>query len=689
MRQLANEPIGEDWYDGQAQTALAHRIVNEIKNPSSFVSSDGKSYESTVVMALEGPWGCGKSNVIKMVNNEIGYSTDSGEKSKGEVVFVNYDLWMHRQDLTRKSVLESIVTEMVDKKYVSSEKIKKKLFELTGERISGCCKEILHVGWPFVICIGINAILVAISVWNSIRKDLFNWELTSFQVLIGLVLVGFCRFVDSEYRKLKDYSFESFRHLDEPTVTDFIKYLSEVSDALKDPSNSGGPKHVVLIFDNLDRLNDDEIKEFWTATHVLFAERRTKRPNNVQVIIPYDRARLRKAFGLPQDGDEYIRKVVDKVFVMPSVIMMDWSKFLKFRLTSAFDFLDELQLGDVIRVFDWLHRPDDLTPRAMISFVNDMVSVYESLRYDEAEHGRFPIPLSIVALYVLGWRRFDKLIQADNMELLIVSGGFIPETAKIARQWYLGDFKHSTQMAAVVYQLPEMQAAEILEYQRVGASLDGNMSLGGICRHECFHRVFSSVIKHVKQLEMVPRALATIDTSDAQKYWDEYYDVKKGDIVMAHGRLPVITEGEALIFANITKWRDYYMSLEEHLKNDEMAMFNENLQAQFAVSVEKALKTSGRTLVNAFVRPLLEPEEFVGYMRAAKENFNLLNIRCDLSKLDDWFDQTLGNGCELGVCRYLTQNQLSHMPKTVQKLSKFSEMPEKESLEMMIGEKLP
>lgn len=689
MRQLANEPIGEDWYDGRAQTALAHRIVNEIKNPSSFVSSDGKSYESTVVMALEGPWGCGKSNVIKMVNNEIGYLTDSGEKSKGEVVFVNYDLWMHRQDLTRKSVLESIVTEMVDKKYVSSEKLKKKLFGLTGERISGRCKEIPHVGWPFVICIGINAILVAISVWNSIRKDLFNWELTSFQVLIGLVLVGFCRFVDSEYRKLKDYSFESFRHLDEPTVTDFIKYLSEVSDALKDPSNSGGPKHVVLIFDNLDRLNDDEIREFWTATHVLFAERRTKRPNNVQVIIPYDRARLRKAFGLPQDGDEYIRKVVDKVFVMPSVIMMDWSKFLKFRLTAAFDFLDELQLCDVIRVFDWLHRPDDLTPRAMIFFVNDMVSVYESLRYDEAEHGRFPIPLSIVALYVLGWRRFDKLIQADNMELLIVSGEFIPETAKIARQWYLGDLKHSTQMAAVVYQLPEMQAAEILEYQRVGASLDGNMSLGGICRRECFHRVFSSVIKHVKQFEMVPRALATIDTSDAQKYWDEYYDVKKGDIVMAHGRLPVITEGEALIFANITKWRDYYMSLEEHLKNDERAMFNENLQAQFAVSVEKALKTSGRTLVNAFVRPLLEPEEFVGYMRAAKENFNLLNIRCDLSKLDDWFDQMLGNGCELGVCRYLTQNQLSHMPKTVQKLSKFSEMQEKESLEMMIGEKLP
>ena len=30
MKHLTNEPIGEDWYDGKAQTALANRIVAEI-----------------------------------------------------------------------------------------------------------------------------------------------------------------------------------------------------------------------------------------------------------------------------------------------------------------------------------------------------------------------------------------------------------------------------------------------------------------------------------------------------------------------------------------------------------------------------------------------------------------------------------------------------------------------------------
>lgn len=688
MKMLTNEPIGEDWYDGHAQTALAHRIAEEIRKPSVFVGPDGKEQEHTVVMALEGPWGSGKSNVIKMVENEIGYSTDTDEKSTGEVVFINYDLWKYRQDLTRKAVLESIVSELVGKN-ILTETLEKKLFRLTGERIRGSVVETPRLGWTSCVFIGINVVLVALSIWNSVRKNLFSWELTSLQVAFGLVIGGLCRFVENEYRKLKDYSFETFRHDEETSVTDFTSYLQEVSNELRELKDHCGPKHVALVFDNLDRLDNEEIHKFWMATHVLFAERRTKRPGNIQVIIPYDRERMRKAFGSPRDGDEYIRKVVDKVFVMPEVVMTNWSSFLKSRLRSAFDSLDENQLSDVIRVFDWLSRPSDLTPRAMISFVNDMMSVYEGLRHDNAEEGRVPMPLSIVALYVLGWRRFDKLTQADNIELLIVSGAFIPETAKIARQWYLGDLNHSTQMAAVVYQLPEKQAAEILEYQRVGASLDGNMSLGGICQHECFHRVFSSVIKHVKQFESVPRALATIDTPDAQKYWDEYYDVKKDEIILAHGSLPIITEGEALMFSHISKWQDYYMRLEEHLRNNSKAMFNENLQVQFAESVEKALKQVARTLVGSFERPPTEPEEFVKCLKVSKENFRLLNMHCDCSKLDNWFDQNLGNGCAMYVCNYLPHEYLARMPKTVARMKAFDKLSDEQAFEMMTGQKLP
>ena len=689
MKHLTNEPIGEDWYDGKAQTALAKRIMAEIKNPSTFMGPENKGWEHTVVIALEGPWGCGKSNVLKKVEKEIGHTLGASKENKLEAVFVNYDLWMHRQDLSRKSILESIVAELVDDKKVLPEEFKSELMELTGERVRGSIKEIPRVGWTSWVFIGINVLLVVLSVWNSIRKDMFNWELTSMQVVFGLIVIGVCRFVESEYRKLKDYSFQNFRHVDEPSVKDFIGYLDKVANALSDPEAPENHKKVILIFDNLDRLNDEEIRKFWAATHVLFAERRTYRPQNVQVIIPYDRARLREAFGSSQAGDEYIRKVVDKVFVMPAVIMTDWSRFLLERMQMAFEGFDDRQLSEAVRVFDWLHRPDDLTPRAMISFVNDMVSVCEGLRYDDGEEAKFPIPLSIVALYVLGWRRSLVAEKIDNAELLIVGGAFIPDECKIARAWYLGNLNHSTQLAAVVYQLPEEHAAAILTYQRVGASLDGNMSLGGICRQPDFHQVFSSVIKHVKQFEMVPQALSTIDTPDAQKYWDEYYDVKKDEIVMAHNFFPTITKGEALLFANISKWQEYYMKLEAHLQNNTKGIFNENLHVQFAASVENALKQGGRTLVNSFVRPPVEPERFVKYLRAAQENFHLLNMHCNLTELDDWFDQRLGNGCEIGVCRYLSKEQLKQMPKTAAKLKKFDSVSNEESLEMITGQKLP
>ena len=689
MKHLTNEPIGEDWYDGKAQTALAKRIVAEIRKPSTFMAPEGRGWEHTVVMALEGPWGSGKSNVIKMVENKVGYSIDSGGKSKGEAIFVNYDLWMHRQDLSRKSILESIVTELVDNKKVLPKEFKDKLLLLTSERIHGYVKETPRLRWPSWIVGALYVVLVGFEVCKSIQKNLFDWGLTSFQVIVGLGLIGFCRFVESEYKKLKDSSFESFRHVDEPSVTAFVDYLHKVDALLKCHDDCEPPKHVIIVFDNLDRLNDEEIRNFWAATHVLFAERRTHRPQNVQVIIPYDRARMREAFGSSQAGDEYIRKVVDKVFVMPAVIMTDWSKFLLERMQMAFEGFDDRQLSEAVRVFDWLHRPDDLTPRAMISFVNDMVSVCEGLRYDDGEGAKFQIPLSIVALYVLGWRRSPVTDKIDNAELLIVGGAFIPDECKIARMWYLGDLNHSTQLAAVVYQLPEKQAAAILAYQRVGASLDGNMSLGGICRQPDFHQVFSSVIKHVKQFEMVPQALLTIDTPDAQEYWDEYYDVKKEEIVMAHSFFPTITKGEALLFANISKWQEYYMKLEAHLQNNAKGIFNENLHVQFAVSVENALKQGGRTLVNSFVRPPVEPERFVKYLRVAQEDFHVLNMQCNLTELDDWFAQRLGNGCEIGVCRYLSRVQLKQMPKTVAKLKKFGSLSDEESFEMITGEKLP
>ena len=669
MRLLTNEPIGEDWYDGQAQTELAKRIAAEIKKPSSFAGPANKEWEHTVVMALEGPWGCGKSNVIKMVENKVGYSIGADGKPKGEAIFVNYDLWTHRQDISRKSILESIVTELVDIKKVLPKGFKDRLFHLTGERVHGYIEKFPLLGWMSVIAVAACSILkTKVFGLPDVVTDSIMW--IGCLVFVGSVLLnwwhndlGFWEAVGKALMiarcKVADFSFVEFKHLDEPDVSEFLDFLRCAAKELQ-----GGCKHIILVFDNLDRLNNEEIQQFWTATHVLFAERRTHRPKNIQVIIPYDRVRMREAFGSSQAGDEHIRKVVDKVFVMPAVIMTDWSKFLLARIREAFDPVDDNTASEAVRMFDWLHRPDDLTPRAMISFVNDMVSVCEGVQNDGGEEARFPIPLSIVALYVLGWRRSPVTEKIDNAELLIVGGAFIPDECKIARMWYLGDLNHSTQLAAVVYQLPEKHAAAILAYQRVGASLDGNMSLGGICRQPDFHQVFSSVIKHVKQFEMVSQALSTIDTPDAKKYWDEYYDAKKDEIVMAHGLFPIITKGEALMFANISKWKDYYMSLETHLRKNENAMFNENLQVQFATSVEKALNSSGRTLVNQFVRPPMPVDEYLKLLNAAKEHFPLMNAICDYDDLDAYVAKAFGRDKQCYGLLYLSKSILDKLPHT-------------------------
>ena len=78
------------------------------------------------------------------------------------------------------------------------------------------------------------------------------------------------------------------------------------------------------------------------------------------------------------------------------------------------------------------------------------------------------------------------------------------------------------------------------------------------------------------------------------------------------------------MFANISKWQDYYMLLETHLLKKEGAMFNENLQVQFATSVEKALNSSGRTLVGHFVRPPLPVDKYLKLLNVAKASLQEL-----------------------------------------------------------------
>ena len=72
MKILTNDPIGEDLFDGQTHERIAEKIAEQIASPMRFYSPvEGRSLNNVSVIGIEGPWGSGKSNVIRMVEQLV------------------------------------------------------------------------------------------------------------------------------------------------------------------------------------------------------------------------------------------------------------------------------------------------------------------------------------------------------------------------------------------------------------------------------------------------------------------------------------------------------------------------------------------------------------------------------------------------------------------------------------------
>lgn len=673
MKRLSNEPDGIDRLNGGAQFRLAERLAEEIRRPSAIYDSEGKCCGNAVVLAIEGGWGTGKSNVVRMLEQSVGQVKGAVDGKKC-VSFVNYDLWAYRQELTRKSILASIVTELTDKQKVLPKRFQRELYELTGTRVSGYTKTLDHYGWMATIAVSVFAILAAC------RKTIDFLP----RYLIGVAVVALvgeffqswiylgCGFKSALSRlgmilRLKSPEIDvcEFRHSHDASVDDFINFMHKVMAALAESSKDVLPHHLVVVFDNLDRLDESEIRQFWSAVHVLFAERKSKRPENLQIIIPYDRNRVRKAFGPVLNGDEHINKTVDIVFDMPEPIMVDWAEFLKDRIVTAFDgSVSEKEILGAQRMFDWLRTANDLTPRSVIALVNDLMTVYEGMLRIESSP-TYHVRLEMAMLYLLGWRRRGD--EVANTELSLIRGTFLKNRSQVALRWYLQDVDNAVMLAAIVYHLPAENAADILQYERTKLALENgkDKELAMMSERTEFHSVFSTVIHQVTTIENVPRALLGLTLSDAQTYWDEFYVAKDREIIQKHRGIPVLNEWERILIQKISNWRDYYQKLWAKMSEPSGIPFNESLQVQFSESVEEALKGAGRTLKGAFKNPAMEPAAFLNYLDVAAERYPIMNLTCDHKQLDGYVVRLIRQGrTDFRSLRHLSPDFLAKLPHT-------------------------
>lgn len=426
-------PASEDAFDGGGHKRSAKALAEAIKQLKDKNGSIG----------LEGQWGSGKSTVINLAEKEL------SENSEGDTHYFifPFDLWEHQSDDFRRAFLEEFVNWLQVNSHLTSkeaEKEKDKIRDRVKVVKSHNHKEYSIFGSIFIL---LSPLIPLIYSWMSPAG--FNapsgqgtvneflgippWELgiyifasayAAFLIRVAILFdqperdnydtiiksKGDCvKKLSSSVSKAismftkdveKEETKQNIRESD-PTTIEFHGIFKDLLSKVQAKN-----RRIIFVLDNIDRLPEDCVSLIWSEVRSLFSNSSFKdkdRNSFVTAVVPYDKNFIEKAFNIKYEqtsdsnsGSDVFSKTFSVILRVAPPVATDWAIFLKSRLNEAFK--PNFEDNTITRIFGILKysfqkQKIHPTPRRIITFVNEMVSLW-------LQWGEIIQPESI-ALYIL------------------------------------------------------------------------------------------------------------------------------------------------------------------------------------------------------------------------------------------------------------------------------------------------
>jgi len=356
-RFISSKPCGIDKFEGKSQERLTNAIANHIVS----IDGDNNAQKLSRIIGLEGGWGIGKSNVIKQLkqHNDI----------RNNYHLFEYDAWGHQEDLQRRSFLEILTTELIKENILSGETeinikgggTKKVSWNEKLKYLLARKTETITEKYPRISNSMIASFLVAVLtpifmyigflVKTSITEQ---WISICLSVIISLLPIIITFFVwliarkkDNKYSNLdyllaiyndkieNDICYETISE-NEPTVTEFKNWMQSISEHIGTQN-----KKLIIVYDNMDRLPAEKVKELWSSIHTFFSEDGFE---NVWAIIPFDEKHLTCAFGENETLTKYfISKTFPIVYRITPPVITDFKEMFNTLFEEAFGKTEDKQ----------------------------------------------------------------------------------------------------------------------------------------------------------------------------------------------------------------------------------------------------------------------------------------------------------------------------------------------------------
>lgn len=682
---ISNLPYGEDYTKGKSQERLAVAIAEHI------TSADNKNETQLPrIIGLKGEWGTGKSNVVKILdkpNEQLQEEHTVLKQIKDGYHIFEYDAWGHQEDLQRRSFLETLTRNLITEEILYGETIietkkgelkivtwneKLKYLLATEREIETETKPKLNDCFILTVLVAIFTPIFAIIAnvdpisaiwWLSILITIFPLFVASIVMLIikrkhkWNIKNVFQEIVSIYSGKIQnDVSYETVSE-NEPSVTDFKKWMEDISNRIGESN-----KKLIVVYDNMDRLPAEKVKELWSSIHTFFAENGFK---NIWVIIPFDEKHLSCAFGESDEKEQLTKHFISKTFpvvyrVTPPVIT-DYKELFDNLYSQAFGETEEKDKEKIYRILR-LERLN-ATIREMIEFINSLVALKQIWKNE--------MDLLHCAVFKL---KEDK-INSDAVGQ-ILSGDYLGDYLK---NIIPNDEALQTNIAALVYGVPKKLAEQIPMIKYIDS---------------CFEDSANDINKYSQSSKFTDILQKSIQDAD---------DAKTDSIIKSLSKLDTksFTEADKIKIANIweelterkenqklsqQEFDDSYQSLLLYVNDKEtlIARLCERLQSFGKEDVDfsganyyNALRSiqdfiSDNNIRINIIHHLTEiekaPKIFVDYVQAAKEDYKTFKLTTDNKELNNYFFDKEERIEELSVLEYLKEDSQFNFDALRQKI---------------------
>lgn len=620
---LANKPVGEDLFKNKSQDKIATAISDKIIHNPDFK-----------IIGIDGTWGSGKSNLVKLIENKL---------SKSHKFFI-YDVWGHQEDEQRKAILVEL-TEFIKNKennLVSNKKNWDEKLEklLANSKITKTINQpYLSVGFIFSL---LSIVYIpTVNVFKDSIKDFFEIESWFWKLVLVtfpiLIVIGIYLYNLVKNWCIKKVFFRSFRLAAEetfqvytnkqkketrietisenqPTVRDFQNWMREIDDDLN--------KRVVIVFDNFDRLPKKHILSIWSSIHIFFAE---KEYENIKVILPFDREHVQNAFRELDSkcddkttfADDYVNKTFDIVFRISLPIMSDWKQFFREQWKKAFIPVDEFELEKVIQVYEFLNRR--ITPREIIAFINEILTI---------KHLDKNLKERYIAIFILCKDHILSDALKAIIDLSYLSG---LETS------YSNDEEYAKQITSIVYHIPIDEAVELIYTEQLKQALNKKdfEQFINICNTDFINDIFFRVINDLEELSNPILTLEKISTDSKvsehklNEAWETFYSktlnksVKSSKMKVEDWELALLKKAKDNRY--LEKLLEHYRFMSDNFDISEyinvLDFLFENMGKDNVLSCLKIVKVS--------------PEKLLSIIKLKEENYLDYKCTCKDEELDD------------------------------------------------------